>query len=162
MGLSDLKKNAMLSRGGTKPLLVEKTLSFDEFIDAATLYAMGATPLASADNSVASVELVKEFPLEGQFGAKLGAQIIASNVVSLHRPMILDLGSGDNVSGDNVRGDKRPHYRNATFSLSEAAITHLATLAGESEMSKSKMLRLLIEQHYALPTVLRQIRKPRI
>jgi len=50
MGLSDLKKNAMPSRGGVQPL------SLDEFIDAATLYAMGESHIPSTGNSVAAME----------------------------------------------------------------------------------------------------------
>ncbi|MCG9965254.1 MAG: CopG family transcriptional regulator [Shewanella sp.] len=134
MGLSDLKKNAMPSRGGTKPL------SLDEFIDAATLYAMGETCLPTAQNAMA--ELVIEFPVE--------CTQDSSNVVTLQRPktspILLDISQ-----------EERPHYRKATFSLSEAAIAHLASLSEESDISKSKLVRFLIEQHYALPTALRQM-----
>ncbi|BDA59796.1 CopG family transcriptional regulator [Shewanella xiamenensis] len=142
MGLSDLKKNAMPSRGGVQPL------SLDEFIDAATLYAMGESHIPSTGNSVAAMERVKESPLE--------VTLDTSNVVTLHRPQTASR------SLDTTIDDERPHYRKATFSLSEAAIAHLATLSEESDISKSKLIRFLIEQHYALPTALRQMREQQI
>lgn len=142
MGLSDLKKNAMPSRGGVQPL------SLDEFIDAATLYAMGESHIPSTGNSVPAMERVKESPLE--------VTLDTSNVVTLHRPQTASR------SLDTTIDDERPHYRKATFSLSEAAIAHLATLSEESDISKSKLIRFLIEQHYALPTALRQMREQQI
>lgn len=142
MGLSDLKKNAMPSRGGVQPL------SLDEFIDAATLYAMGESHIPSTGNSVAAMDRVKESPLE--------VTLDTSNVVTLHRPQTASR------SLDTTIDDERPHYRKATFSLSEAAIAHLATLSEESDISKSKLIRFLIEQHYALPTALRQMREQQI
>lgn len=142
MGLSDLKKNAMPSRGGVQPL------SLDEFIDAATLYAMGESHIPSTGNSVAAMERVKESPVE--------VTLETSNVVTLHRPQTASRPL------DATIDDERPHYRKATFSLSEAAIAHLATLSKESDISKSKLIRFLIEQHYALPTALRQMREQQI
>ncbi|KPN75448.1 CopG family transcriptional regulator [Shewanella xiamenensis] len=142
MGLSDLKKNAMPSRGGVQPL------SLDEFIDAATLYAMGESHIPSTGNSVAAMERVKESPVE--------VILETSNVVTLHRPQTASRPL------DATIDDERPHYRKATFSLSEAAIAHLATLSEESDISKSKLIRFLIEQHYALPTALRQMREQQI
>ncbi|MEE1979741.1 CopG family transcriptional regulator [Shewanella xiamenensis] len=142
MGLSDLKKNAMPSRGGVQPL------SLDEFIDAATLYAMGESHIPSTGNSVAAMERVKESPLE--------VTLDTSNVVTLHRPQTASRPLDASID------DERPHYRKATFSLSEAAIAHLATLSEESDISKSKLIRFLIEQHYALPTALRQMREQQI
>ncbi|ASF17496.1 MULTISPECIES: CopG family transcriptional regulator [Shewanella] len=142
MGLSDLKKNAMPSRGGVQPL------SLDEFIDAATLYAMGESHIPSTGNSVAAMERVKESPVE--------VTLETSNVVTLHRPQTASRPL------DATIDDERPHYRKATFSLSEAAIAHLATLSEESDISKSKLIRFLIEQHYALPTALRQMREQQI
>jgi len=128
-------------------------LSLDEFIDAATLYAMGETHIPSTGSSVAAMELVKESPLEF---APLEATLDTSNVVTLHRPQTALRPL------DNSIDDERPHYRKATFSLSEAAIMHLAKLSEESDISKSKLIRFLIEQHYALPTALRQMREQQI
>ncbi|MFB2679651.1 CopG family transcriptional regulator [Shewanella mangrovisoli] len=157
MGLSDLKKNAMPSRGGAQPL------SLDEFIDAATLYAMGENRLPSTGGSVAAMELVKELPLQvAQLDvtslevSPLEVKLDASNVVTLHRRKTASMQL------DESHEEERPHYRKATFSLSEAAISHLAKLSEESDISKSKLIRFLIEQHYALPTALRQMREQQI
>ncbi|MFG0454179.1 CopG family transcriptional regulator [Shewanella mangrovisoli] len=157
MGLSDLKKNAMQSRGGAQPL------SLDEFIDAATLYAMGENRLPSTGGSVAAMELVKELPLQAapldatSFEVTpLEVKLDTSNVVTLHRPKTASMQLDANHE------EERPHYRKATFSLSEAAISHLAKLSEESDISKSKLIRFLIEQHYALPTALRQMREQQI
>ncbi|MFB2684747.1 CopG family transcriptional regulator [Shewanella mangrovisoli] len=147
MGLSDLKKNAMPSRGGAQPL------SLDEFIDAATLYAMGENRLPSTGGSLAAMELVKELPLQAE---PLDVTLDTSNVVTLHRPKTASMQL------DASHEEERPHYRKATFSLSEAAISHLAKLSEESDISKSKLIRFLIEQHYALPTALRQMREQQI
>ena len=152
MGLSDLKKNAMPSRGGAQPL------SLDEFIDAATLYAMGENRLPSTGGSLAAMELVKELPLQAEplDVTSLEVKLDTSNVVTLHRPKTASMQL------DASHEEERPHYRKATFSLSEAAISHLAKLSEESDISKSKLIRFLIEQHYALPTALRQMREQQI
>ncbi|ABK47449.1 transcriptional regulator, CopG family [Shewanella sp. ANA-3] len=157
MGLSDLKKNAMPSRGGAQPL------SLDEFIDAATLYAMGENRLPSTGGSLAAMELVKELPLQAAplevaplEVAPFEVKLDTSNVVTLHRPKTASMQQDANHE------EERPHYRKATFSLSEAAISHLAKLSEESDISKSKLIRFLIEQHYALPTALRQMREQQI
>jgi len=97
---------------------------------------------------VAAMERVKESPVE--------VILETSNVVTLHRPQTASRPL------DATIDDERPHYRKATFSLSEAAIAHLATLSEESDISKSKLIRFLIEQHYALPTALRQMREQQI
>ena len=142
MGLSDLKKNAMPSRGGAE------SLSLDEFIDAATLYAMGETRLPSTSAPFTATKLAEESLLE--------VILDSSNVVTLHRPKT------HSILPDAQTEEERPHYRKATFSLSEAAIIHLAKLSAESDISKSKLIRFLIEQHYALPTALRQMREQQI
>lgn len=139
MGLSDLKKNATPSRESAKPL------SLDEFIEAATLYAMGETRRPHTGTAVTTVELVE--------GEPLTLSLDTSNVVNLHRPQT---GA---IQLDSDIEEERPHYRKATFSLSEAVIAHLAILSEEGDISKSKLIRLLIEQHFALPTALRQMRE---
>ncbi|QYJ79821.1 CopG family transcriptional regulator [Shewanella acanthi] len=139
MGLSDLKKNVMPSRGSAQ------ALTLDEFIDAATLYAMGETRMPSTAAPYADDDWTS-----GEFEVTIDS----SNVVTLHRPQTMALVAGTDV--------ERPHFRKATFSLSEVAISHLALLSQESEISKSKLIRFLIEQHYALPTALRQMREQQI
>lgn len=147
MGLSDLKKNAMPSRGSAQPL------SLDEFIDAATRYAMG--------ENLRSEVLPLKSCADGTIETQLKVTLDSSNVVSLHRQAIPSAQLQPEMAADQSPHD-RPHYRKATFSLSETAITHLAKLSAESETSKSKLIRFLIEQHYALPNALRQMREQQI
>ncbi|MCU7977673.1 CopG family transcriptional regulator [Shewanella sp. SW36] len=139
MGLSDLKKNAMSSSS------LQHSLSLDEFIEAANLYAMGQSlnKIKSNLDHKADATVTKTTDMARSH----------SNVLSLHKQSL----ETDVLFPAKV--ETKTHYRKATFSLSEAAITHLATLAEESSISKSKLLRLLIEQHFDLPIALRQLRE---
>lgn len=142
MGLSDLKKNAMSSSS------LQHSLSLDEFIEAANLYAMGQSlnKIKSNLDHKADATVTKTTDITDMARSH-------SNVLSLHKQSI-----ETNVLFP-AKVETKTHYRKATFSLSEAAITHLATLAEESTISKSKLLRLLIEQHFDLPIALRQLRE---
>ncbi|ABM00579.1 CopG family transcriptional regulator [Shewanella amazonensis] len=51
---------------------------------------------------------------------------------------------------------RRPNFRKATFTLSEPAIAHLAEMASDCDVAKSKLVRFLIEHHYQLTTEERQ------
>lgn len=142
MGLSDLKKNAMSSSS------LQHSLSLDEFIEAANLYAMGQSlnKIKSNLDHKADATVTKTTDITDMARSH-------SNVLSLHKQSL----ETDVLFPAKV--ETKTHYRKATFSLSEAAITHLATLAEESSISKSKLLRLLIEQHFDLPIALRQLRE---
>ncbi|MCU7963358.1 CopG family transcriptional regulator [Shewanella sp. SW32] len=142
MGLSDLKKNAMSSSS------LQHSLSLDEFIEAANLYAMGQSlnKIKSNLDHKADATVTKTTDTIDMARSH-------SNVLSLHKQSL----ETDVLFPAKV--ETKTHYRKATFSLSEAAITHLATLAEESTISKSKLLRLLIEQHFDLPIALRQLRE---
>lgn len=142
MGLSDLKKNAMSSSS------LQHSLSLDEFIEAANLYAMGQSlnKIKSNLDHKADATVTKTTDTTDMARSH-------SNVLSLHKQSL-----ETNVLFP-AKVETKTHYRKATFSLSEAAITHLATLAEESSISKSKLLRLLIEQHFDLPIALRQLRE---
>lgn len=142
MGLSDLKKNAMSSSS------LQHSLSLDEFIESANLYAMGQSlnKIKSNLGHKADATVTKTTDTTDMARSH-------SNVLSLHKQSLeIDVLFPAKV-------ETKTHYRKATFSLSEAAITHLATLAEESSISKSKLLRLLIEQHFDLPIALRQLRE---
>ncbi|MFG7352402.1 CopG family transcriptional regulator [Shewanella oncorhynchi] len=142
MGLSDLKKNAMSSSS------LQHSLSLDEFIEAANLYAMGQSlnKIKSNLDHKADATVTKTTDTTDMARSH-------SNVLSLHKQSL----ETDVLFPAKV--ETKTHYRKATFSLSEAAITHLATLAEESSISKSKLLRLLIEQHFDLPIALRQLQE---
>lgn len=47
---------------------------------------------------------------------------------------------------------KRRHepFRKATFTLSETAISHLAEMASDCDIAKSRLIRLLIKHHHSL------------
>lgn len=148
MGLSDLKKNAMSSSS------LQHSLSLDEFIEATNLYAMGQSlnKIKSNLDHKADTTVTKNTDTQANHITTDMARS-HSNVLSLHKQSL----ETDVLFPAKV--ETKTHYRKATFSLSEAAITHLATLAEESSISKSKLLRLLIEQHFDLPIALRQLRE---
>jgi len=127
---------------------LQHSLSLDEFIEAANLYAMGQSlnKLKSNLDHKADATVTKTTDTTDMARSH-------SNVLSLHKQSL----ETDVLFPAKV--ETKTHYRKATFSLSEAAITHLATLAEESSISKSKLLRLLIEQHFDLPIALRQLRE---
>ncbi|MGL5358791.1 MAG: ribbon-helix-helix protein, CopG family [Shewanella sp.] len=123
MGLSDLKKNTTQSKA------VARAISLEEFMDAATRYAMGET--AELESAALKGDVSNVIPLYGQ------AQVFIAPKLAPEQ--------------------ERPHYRRATFYLSETAITHLTQLAADTDRSKSKLIRALIEQHYAQPAPLRRL-----
>ncbi|MCL1037857.1 hypothetical protein L2750_11910 [Shewanella submarina] len=92
MGLADLKKNA-------SPAKLSQQLSLEEFIDGATLYAMGMQRHTSQ----------------------------AANDCCKH---------------------KGRRFRNATFTLSETSIQQLTEMTGDGHIAKSKLLRILINEHF--------------
>ncbi|WP_300479887.1 CopG family transcriptional regulator [Shewanella sp.] len=149
MGLSDLKKNAMPSSN------IQPSLSLDEFIEAANLYAMGQ----SANKTKGSHFAFKAATTNAKTADQTFINITTdtglnhSNVLILHKQSL-----GTEVLSP-AKVEAKTHYRKATFSLSEAAISQLATLSQDSTLSKSKLLRFLIEQHYELPIALRQLRE---
>ena len=149
MGLSDLKKNAMPSSN------IQPSLSLDEFIEAANLYAMGQSPNKTKGSHFAFEAATTNAKTADQTFTNITTDtgLNHSNVLILHKQ---SLGT-EVLSPANV--EAKTHYRKATFSLSEAAISQLATLSQYSTLSKSKLLRFLIEQHYELPIALRQLRE---
>jgi hypothetical protein len=52
---------------------------------------------------------------------------------------------------------RTPPFRKATFTLSESAIAHLAEMATDCDIAKSKLMRYLIEYHYQLSPEERQL-----
>ena len=149
MGLSDLKKNAMPSSN------IQPSLSLDEFIEAANLYAMGQSPNKIKGSHFAFETATTNAKTADQTFTNITTDTGLNhfNVLFLHKQ---SLGT-EVLSPANV--EAKTHYRKATFSLSEAAISQLATLSQDSTLSKSKLLRFLIEQHYELPIALRQLRE---
>ncbi|AUD59727.1 CopG family transcriptional regulator [Shewanella sp. Pdp11] len=149
MGLSDLKKNAMPSSN------IQSSLSLDEFIEAANLYAMGQSPNKTKDSHFAFEAATTNAKTADQTFTNITTDtgLNHSNVLILHKQSL-----GTEVLSP-AKVEAKTHYRKATFSLSEAAIRQLATLSQDSTLSKSKLLRFLIKQHYELPIALRQLRE---
>ncbi|MCL1080104.1 hypothetical protein D5R81_18915 [Parashewanella spongiae] len=101
-----------------KPVLTQN-VSADEFINQASHYAMGRAESRCAGND---------------------------NVVDInsHRPQFIMLGR---VTKSVDEKQSNP-FRNATFSLSQSAFEQLTELASENLIAKSRILRILIEQHF--------------
>ncbi|MCZ4336821.1 CopG family transcriptional regulator [Shewanella colwelliana] len=127
MGLADLKKNSTQSsaqRSGQRPLQMSLDALIEDFIDDATHYAAGQSEQVQRMAQV--IELETGF--SGLFD-KEDTPVKAQQKV---------------VPKGNMP------YRKATFTLSESAIAHLAELASDCDIAKSKLIRFLIEHHYSL------------
>ncbi len=107
-------------------LVLTKKVSAEEFIDQASRYAMGM-----AENRYAGNDNVVD--------------------INLHRPQFVMLGRVTK-SADEKQPDP---FRNATFSLSLSASDQLIELASETAIAKSRILRILIEQHFNKPKKVR-------
>lgn len=135
MGLADLKKNSTPSKIKSKGRLLSPRQTLDSFIDGATLYAAG---IAQNDEAVTEgspqkskvVSLIKSKPLTRQ-----------------HQ---FDDWKSSTLASNRVKYSDGGPYRKATFNLSESAITHLAALIDNDALNRSKLIRILIEQHYSL------------
>ncbi|MCE9790763.1 CopG family transcriptional regulator [Shewanella indica] len=94
--------------------------SLDEFIDGAIYYAMGQTQQAAVTMQV----------------EQLCSNTASTNQETTQQKLI----------------PKRRHepFRKATFTLSEAAISHLAEMASDCDIAKSRLIRLLIKHHHSL------------
>ncbi|MBT1444890.1 CopG family transcriptional regulator [Shewanella sp. JM162201] len=129
MGLADLKKNSTPSKQ-TAQLAISIDEFIDDFIDGANLYAMG---------------------LPSQ-----KAEVI--DIASMRHEALRQRPSGNISVADAVRAatsrleaaKKTSQFRKATFSLTEQAIAHLAEMASDCDIAKSRLLRILIENHYLL------------
>ena len=132
MGLADLKKNSTQSsaaRQNRKLLNISLDTLIDDFIEDATHYAAGQPAQVPQMAEIIALET----GFDGEFKAQ--HQIKPA-------PKVVPKGPGP--------------YRKATFTLSESAIAHLAELASGCDVAKSKLIRFLIEHHYALSEVERQ------
>lgn len=81
----------------------------------------------------------------------------ANNVVD----MSAHLKIAQPVTAKVIRKGHEP-FRKATFTLSESAIAHLAELASDCDVAKSKLIRFLIEHHYTLPIAQRKQQEQRL
>ncbi|MCL1141766.1 CopG family transcriptional regulator [Shewanella gaetbuli] len=115
MGLADLKKNATSCDNQ-----FSKQMSVDEFIETASLYALGKThEFDNANNGTNVVDFIN----------RLSKQKAEANIA--------------------VEQSNAP-FRRATFTLSEQAISQLGQFSQQSKLAKSKLIRHLINEHHQL------------
>lgn len=123
MGLADLKKNASSCKAS-----FSGQMSVEDFIDAASLYALGQThEFANSTNVV-------------DFLSRRDDQKTKTN----------QLAKGKTAA-------KRKPYKKATFTLSEQAISQLAENSQASQLAKSKLIRHLIAEHNLLSMEQKQL-----
>ncbi|MCL1059043.1 CopG family transcriptional regulator [Shewanella gelidimarina] len=134
MGLTDLKKNSTLSKSAhqkiqTSQLALDDLI--DDFINDANRYAVGEAQLAPSTNKVIELNFNKN-PLN----------LSALNVFADDMCVIAKSATIKRITKGNAP------FRKSTFTLSESAIAHLATLADDGDVAKSKLVRFLIEHHF--------------
>ncbi|MCK8043424.1 CopG family transcriptional regulator [Shewanella sp. 1CM18E] len=132
MGLADLKKSSTRSRtpkNKVQPHQLTLDSLVDDFINDANRYALGQQVVTSEQNTLADLAFVAAKP----------ATSCAIKTVS--QPETSDIKT--------VKKGPAP-VRKATFTLTESAIAHLATLADDCDIAKSKLIRFLIEHHFNL------------
>lgn len=118
MALADLKKNASSCKSSFK-----KQMSIEEFIDTASLYALGQTHEFTQSNNVVDFLQCRD-----------NKRAIAA--LSIHT--------------ETVKIVSKQPFRRATFTLSEQAISQLAQFSQASQIAKSKLIRHLIAEHNQL------------
>ncbi|MCL1139714.1 CopG family transcriptional regulator [Shewanella pneumatophori] len=132
MGLADLKKSSTRSRtsknkGQPHQLTLDSLV--DDFINDANRYALGQQVLTSEQNTVADLAFIAAKPSK------------SSAINTASQPETNDIKT--------VKKGPAP-VRKATFTLTESAIAHLAVLADDCDIAKSKLIRFLIEHHFNL------------
>ncbi|GIU34673.1 CopG family transcriptional regulator [Shewanella schlegeliana] len=134
MGLADLKKNSTPSSSThrqiqTSQLALEDLI--DDFINDASRYAIGQEEQAPKLSELVDLECHSQVELLTNLrGDKYKVERLAEKVLT-------------------VKKGKLP-VRKATFTLTESAIAHLAELADDCDVAKSKLIRFLIEHHFNL------------
>ncbi|PKG85028.1 hypothetical protein CXF85_05300 [Colwellia sp. 75C3] len=126
MSLTDLKK-------GKDSKSRRKNFTIDEFISDAEDYAKGAP------------KIVSELTNDEQASQKLNLkQAISEAKRYVEMTEIEHQQSADVIAGVRARVDKP--FRRATFTLSEEAIDQLQDLSQGSDLAKSHILRILIDE----------------
>lgn len=118
MALADLKKNASSCKSTFK-----RQMSVEEFIDTASLYALGQTHEFARPSNVVDFLQCRD-----------NKRAIASI----------------NLKAESVTQVSKQPFRRATFTLSEQAINQLAQFSQASQLAKSKLIRHLIAEHNLL------------
>ncbi|GIU12807.1 CopG family transcriptional regulator [Shewanella sp. MBTL60-007] len=135
MGLADLKKNSTPSsithrQIQTSQLALEDLI--DDFINDASRYALGQEEQAPKQSEL--VDLERYSQREGLANLRNADSYKVERLAE----KVLTVKKGDFP------------VRKATFTLTESAIAHLAELADDCDVAKSKLIRFLIEHHFNL------------
>ncbi|ABZ75923.1 transcriptional regulator, CopG family [Shewanella halifaxensis HAW-EB4] len=133
MGLADLKKNSTPSSSTHRQIQTSQLALddlIDDFINDASRYASGQEVLATNQSKVIDLERQK-----ARFQPEFRSNLL-SNQQAEETVLTVKKGNGP--------------VRKATFTLTESAIAHLATLANDCDVAKSKLIRFLIEHHFNL------------
>ncbi|GIU09657.1 MULTISPECIES: CopG family transcriptional regulator [unclassified Shewanella] len=144
MGLADLKKNSTPSSSTHRQIQTSQLALddlIDDFINDASRYASGQEVLASNKHKVIDLESQK---------ARFQPE---------YRSHLLNSQQSETVL--TVKKGNCP-VRKATFTLTESAIAHLATLADDCDVAKSKLIRFLIEHHFNLSPEQRKLKEKSI
>ncbi|WP_144213482.1 CopG family transcriptional regulator [Shewanella donghaensis] len=97
-------------------------MTVDDFIEAANHYAMGKPQRLSDCEHLGSNQQAMQ------------------QLFELQKP----------AEANEPLNEKPKPFRRSTFTLSEAAIEQLTQLSESSEIAKSKLIRILIKQHFSL------------
>jgi hypothetical protein len=138
MSLTDLKKSSTLSKSThqkiqTSQLALDDLI--DDFINDASRYAVGEDQLAPSTNKVIELNIKKN-----QFNLS-GLNLLAGDISATVKSTTANI--------KRITKGNTP-FRKSTFTLSESAISHLATLADDGDVAKSKLVRFLIEHHFSM------------
>lgn len=126
MSLTDLKKGA---KGKTK----KKNFTIDEFISDAEDYAKGAP------------KIVSELTNDEKKGKKLSLKQAISEAKRYVKMTEIEHQKAAEVKA-GVKGKVDKPFRRATFTLSEEAIHQLQDLSEGTDLAKSHILRILIDE----------------
>ncbi len=150
MGLTDLKKNSTPSKSThqqiqTTQLALDDLI--DDFINDASRYAIGEEQRSPITNKIIELNANKNLLATGSLNQS------AATPHSSPEDIFLQQNIKKVIKGDAP-------FRKATFTLSESAIAHLAALADDGDVAKSKLIRFLIEHFFSMsPQERREIEK---
>ena len=150
MGLTDLKKNSTPSKSThqqiqTSQLALDDLI--DDFINDASRYAIGEQQRSPVTNKIIELNVKKN---------QLETGSTSQSVLTTHSSSE-EIYVQQNIK-TVIKGDAP--FRKATFTLSESAIAHLAALADDGDVAKSKLIRFLIEHYFSMtPQERREIEK---
>ncbi|MBR9728261.1 CopG family transcriptional regulator [Shewanella intestini] len=156
MGLADLKKNASSCNRHFK-----QQMTIDEFIETANLYAAGKTHRVKQPTQVDNVTSIARHPSKQQrpqYQCQSKAVVSVADMTALTGVKPKNVADNAQTTAKTTRlkapfspsATTRKPFRRSTFTLSEMAISQLKALSQSSNVSKSKLIRQLVDQHFSL------------